>query len=68
MREYIDNPEATANTIRDGWIYSGDLGYYDEDGDFFIVDRLKELIKYNAYQVIRISFSKLCFNPSQKYF
>jgi acyl-CoA synthetase (AMP-forming)/AMP-acid ligase II len=49
---YFNNPEATANTIdKDGWIHTGDVGFYDEDSYFFIVDRLKELIKYNSYQV-----------------
>ena len=52
MKGYIDNPDATAITIdKDGWLHSGDLGYYDEDNQFFIVDRLKELIKYKGYQV-----------------
>ncbi|CAH1709883.1 unnamed protein product [Chironomus riparius] len=52
MKGYIDNPEATASAIdKDGWLHSGDLGYYDEDNKFYIVDRLKELIKYKGYQV-----------------
>ncbi|KAL7043369.1 hypothetical protein ACKWTF_001475 [Chironomus riparius] len=52
MKGYIDNVEATSSTIdKDGWLHSGDLGYYDEDYQFFIVDRLKELIKYKGYQV-----------------
>ncbi|XP_070505425.1 luciferin 4-monooxygenase-like [Chironomus tepperi] len=52
MKGYIDNIEATSSTIdKDGWLHTGDLGYYDEDFQFFIVDRLKELIKYKGYQV-----------------
>lgn len=52
MKGYANDKTATQNTIdKDGWLHSGDIGYYDEDKQFFIVDRLKELIKYNAYQV-----------------
>ena len=52
MVGYWNNPEATASTIdAEGWLHSGDIGYVDEDGYLYIVDRVKELIKYNAYQV-----------------
>jgi len=52
MRGYLGNPEATAATIdSDGWLHTGDVGYVDEDGDIFIVDRVKELIKYKGMQV-----------------
>ncbi|KAL9952228.1 hypothetical protein ACROYT_G039450 [Oculina patagonica] len=52
MKGYINNPEATAQTIdSDGWLHTGDIGHYDEDEYFFIVDRLKELIKYKGFQV-----------------
>ncbi len=49
------NPRATSETIKNGWLHTGDIGFYDENNFIFIVDRLKELIKYNAMQVyIRI--------------
>lgn len=52
MKGYYKNPVETANTIDvDGWLHTGDIGYYDKDYNFYIVDRLKELIKYKGYQV-----------------
>ncbi len=52
MKGYLDDPtQQPRRSMSDGWIHSGDLGYADEDGYFYIVDRLKELIKYKAYQV-----------------
>ncbi|XP_071453958.1 luciferin 4-monooxygenase-like [Hetaerina americana] len=52
MKGYVGNPEATASMIdKDGWLCSGDIGYYDDDKHFFIVDRMKELIKYKGFQV-----------------
>lgn len=50
---YVGDPEATATTITpDGWLKTGDLCYFNEDGYLYVVDRLKELIKYKGYQVL----------------
>lgn len=44
MLGYYKRPDLTANAIRDGWLYSGDLGYVDEDGFLYLVDRKKDMI------------------------
>ena len=51
MKEYWQNPMETALVLRDGWLYTGDLGYLDEDGYLFIVDRKKDVIKPGGFQV-----------------
>ncbi|KFK28050.1 hypothetical protein AALP_AA8G465100 [Arabis alpina] len=52
MNGYVENEKATAETLdKEGWLKTGDLCYIDAEGFLYIVDRLKELIKYKAYQV-----------------
>lgn len=51
MMGYWENPEATSECMRDGWLYTGDIGYMDSDGYFYIVDRKKDLIISGGYNV-----------------
>ncbi|EDV44260.1 uncharacterized protein Dana_GF16109, isoform B [Drosophila ananassae] len=51
MKGYIGDTKSTQTAIKDGWLHTGDIGYFDDDFEFFIVDRIKELIKYKGFQV-----------------
>ena len=51
MKGYLNRPEATAETIRDGWLYTGDIGVMDEDGFLQIVDRKKDMILVSGFNV-----------------
>ena len=51
MPGYFKNEAATADTLIDNWLHTGDIGYSDDDGNVFIVDRKKELIKVKGLQV-----------------
>ena len=50
-KSYWNNPEETAKAMRGGWMYSGDIGYMDEDGFFYIVDRKKDMIVVSGFNV-----------------
>ncbi|XP_047096784.1 4-coumarate--CoA ligase 1-like [Schistocerca piceifrons] len=68
MKGYIGDEKATAATIdSDGWLHTGDVGYYDNDGYFFIVDRIKELIKYKGFQVAPAELEGIIVNHPAVY-
>ena len=51
MKGYLNRPEATAEAIQDGWFHSGDIGYRDSDGCYWIVDRKKDMILRGGFNV-----------------
>ncbi len=66
MKGYLNNPAATAATIDvDGWLHTGDIARADDTGNFYIVDRLKELIKYKGFQVAPAELEALLLTHPQ---
>jgi long-chain acyl-CoA synthetase len=61
MKGYWQNPEETANTLRDGWLYTGDIAYMDEDGFIFIVDRKKDMIIASGFNVFPRDVDEVLF-------
>jgi len=61
MKGYFNRPEATAEVMRSGWFHSGDMGYVDDDGYFFIVDRKKELIIRGGFNVYPREIEEVLF-------
>jgi long-chain acyl-CoA synthetase len=51
MKGYYNQPEETANAIRDGWMFTGDVARMDEDGYFYIVDRVKDMVIVSGFKV-----------------
>src|SRR5690606_6939189 len=61
MKGYLKNEEETARTIRDGWMYSGDLGRTDEDGLLYIVDRKKDMIIRGGENIYPLEVEEVLF-------
>ena len=59
---YRNRPDETAASIRDGWLYTGDVGYFDDDGYMFLVDRKKEMIIVGGYNVYPREIDELLTN------
>ena len=51
MQGYWNAPEETAQALRDGWLYTGDVGWLDEEGYVYVCDRKKEMIKYKGFSI-----------------
>ncbi len=61
MKGYWNMPEETAETLRDGWLYTGDVARMDEDGYFYIVDRKKDMIVAAGYNVYPREIEEVLF-------
>jgi long-chain acyl-CoA synthetase len=65
MKGYFGNPEATAQAVRQGWLHSGDIGYADGDGYFYVVDRVKDMVNVSGFKVFPREVEEVLFlHPS----
>jgi long-chain acyl-CoA synthetase len=64
MKGYYQNPEATAETLKDGWLHSGDVAIKDSDGYYYIVDRTKDMIIRGGLNVYPREVEEVMMNHS----
>ena len=62
MMGYYRKPEETARTLKDGWVYTGDIGYFDDDGYVAIVDRKKDMIIASGYNIYPVEIDNILFD------
>lgn len=62
MMSYYKKPDETGNTLRDGWIYTGDIGFFDEDGYLTIVDRKKDMVIAGGYNIYPVEIDNVLFD------
>ena len=62
---YWQKPEETAQVFVDGWVHSGDIGYYDEDGYFYITDRKKDMVIYKGHNVYPRELEEILFEHAK---
>jgi long-chain acyl-CoA synthetase len=61
LNGYFGNHQATAEAVRDGWLHSGDIGYRDADGYYFLVDRVKDMINVSGFKVFPREVEEVLF-------
>jgi long-chain acyl-CoA synthetase len=62
MRGYRNNPDETAKALRQGWVYTGDIGYADDEGFLFLVDRKKDMVIVGGFNVYPREIDEVLFN------
>ena len=67
MKEYYKNPKATAETMKNGWLHTGDMGYYDDEGYLYYTDRMKDMIVRGGYNVYSVEVENVLYeHPAVK--
>jgi acyl-CoA synthetase (AMP-forming)/AMP-acid ligase II len=67
MREYYKNPALTAATIKDGWLYTGDIARQDKDGFYYIVDRKKDVVITGGENIYPVELENIIHNHPKVY-